>query len=258
MNVPLVVLDIGSTLVDGPSIGPASRIANAANLDRRHKRALHKLLMTADCGTAADVYAAVSMDLGLTGPVIETAIAEVWSAQEDEARLLPGTLEALQGLVAHGCRLALLSNIWAPYFRSVQRLLGSFFAEHISAELQLLSFHEGLAKPAPELFRRLLDRAGIEPSQVLMVGDSYGKDIEPAISCGMRTLWVLSDPTRETAALLRILNGSAAGPTAAVRSLADIEPDALPSRLFRPSTDARCSSSPYEYETSEKQCRSSQ
>jgi FMN phosphatase YigB (HAD superfamily) len=258
MSGPLVVLDIGSTLVGGPPVGPASRIAIAANLDRHHKRALHKLLMTADCGTAADVYAAVSTDLGLTDRVIETAIAEVWSAQEDEARLLPGTLEALQGLVAHGCRLALLSNIWAPYFRSVQRLLGPFFAEHVSAELQLLSFREGLAKPAPELFSRLLDRAGTEPSQSIMVGDSYGKDIEPAISCGMHTLWVLSDPAHETAALLRVLNGSAAGPTAAVKSLADIEWTGLPFRLFHPSEDVSQGSSPDGYEISEKQCISCQ
>ena len=233
MDAPVVVLDIGSTLVDGPPHGPASRIARASGLDTTQKRALHHMLMTADFRDAEDVYAAARAQLGLVGHKVETAIADTWQAQEYEARLIPGALEALHIFLAHGYRLALLSNIWTPYFRSVQRLLGSFLDKHIPPELKILSCREGLVKPAPELFNRLLSRARIRPLEALMIGDSYEKDIEPAISCGMRTVWLMRDPIRETSVPLRILNGSATAPTATVSSLADIDSDgSLLSRLL--------------------------
>jgi FMN phosphatase YigB (HAD superfamily) len=133
--------------------------------------------------------------------------------------LISGTLDTLEMFLAKGHRLALLSNIWTPYFRSVRQLLGPFFDAHIPAELQILSCREGLTKPAPELFARLLQRARADASATLMVGDSYEKDIQPAISCGMRTLWLVRDPVRDMPALLQVLNGRAVAPTAADRSL---------------------------------------
>jgi HAD superfamily hydrolase (TIGR01662 family) len=223
MTAPLVVLDIGSSLVDGPAHGPAARIAEAVGLNDHHKRALHQLLMTTDYAGPSDVCAAMREHLELVGPTVESAVADVWAAQESEARLIPGAFDALQALAARGYRLALLSNIWTPYLRSVRQLLGEFFDAHIPAELQLLSCREGLAKPALELFNRLLERAGADPERTLMVGDSYGNDVEPAAACGMRTLWLLHDPVGETPALVKILNGVTAAPTLTLRSLADVD-----------------------------------
>ena len=37
MSAPLIILDIGSTLVSGPPGGPASRIAEAAGIDAGQK-----------------------------------------------------------------------------------------------------------------------------------------------------------------------------------------------------------------------------
>lgn len=222
MSAPLVVFDIGSTLVEGPAPGPASRIAEVIGLDRPRTRALHGALMTTDYAGPGDVCAVVRERFGLAGPEVEAALATVWAAQEEEARPMPGALEALQNFVARGYRLALLSNIWSPYLRSVRRLFGEFFDAHIPTELQLYSCREGLAKPAPELFRRILDRAGASPARTLMVGDSYSRDVEPAAAAGMRTLWLLHDPVGEAAQLVRILNDTAAAPTLTLRSLADV------------------------------------
>ncbi|HEX2222463.1 MAG TPA: HAD-IA family hydrolase [Candidatus Limnocylindria bacterium] len=43
----------------------------------------------------------------------------------------------------------------------------------------------GLAKPAPELFALACRRAGVEPAQAVMVGDSYRADVLGARSAGM-------------------------------------------------------------------------
>jgi HAD superfamily hydrolase (TIGR01509 family) len=191
------------------------------------------MIMTAEYSDPGEVYSAARAQLGLVGSKAKTAIAETWDAQENEARLVPGVIETLHAFLAQGCRLALLSNIWTPYFRSVHRLLGSFFDAHIPAQLQMLSCREGLAKPAPALFAELLSRVEVRPTEALMVGDSYEKDIEPAILCGMRTVWLLRDPIHEMPMLLRILNSDAAAPMATVRSLADIASESsLLSRLL--------------------------
>lgn len=223
MTNPLVILDIGSSLVTGPARGPASRIAQAAGLNKTQKRQLHQLLMTTDFANPGEAYESASTELGLDDQHVQSAVVDVWQAQETEARLIPGAAEALGRFADSGYRLALLSNIWVPYFHSVHRLLGKLFDKYIPAELQLLSFREGLSKPAPELFKRVLDRAGADATMTLMVGDSYRKDMEPAISLGMRTLWLLQDPGHDADSLVEVLNERAPRPNVTLRSLADID-----------------------------------
>jgi FMN phosphatase YigB (HAD superfamily) len=222
LTAPLVILDIGSTLVTGPERGPASRVARAIGLDTARKRQLHRMLMTTDYADPDQAYASVSAAFELNSSSLKSALIDVWQAQETEARLIPGAPQALRLLIDSGSRLALLSNIWVPYFRSVQRLLGSFLDEHIPAELQLLSYREGLVKPELELFRRVLDRSGSEAAGALMIGDSYDKDMEPAIACGMQTLWLLQEPGRNSESIVKILNNTARRPDVTLRSLADI------------------------------------
>ena len=180
MSAPLIIFDIGSSLIEGPSRGPASRIAETVGLDISSKRGLHRLLMTTDYADPEDAWTDARKKLGLASPAVRSAIADVWRAQEEEATLISGAFEVLQELAARGYRLALLSNIWTPYLRSVRRLLGDFFNAYIPSELQLFSCREGLVKPSPELFERVLGRAGADPASTLMVGDSYNKDIAPA------------------------------------------------------------------------------
>jgi putative hydrolase of the HAD superfamily len=51
----------------------------------------------------------------------------------------------------------------------------------------------GLAKPNPAFFRMALESAGVEPSDALMVGDSYRADVRGAWSAGMDALWLRRD-----------------------------------------------------------------
>ena len=50
----------------------------------------------------------------------------------------------------------------------------------------------GAAKPDPQFFREIIRLLEVEPCECIMVGNSYEKDIVPARSVGMRTVW-LSD-----------------------------------------------------------------
>lgn len=48
----------------------------------------------------------------------------------------------------------------------------------------------GVRKPSPEIFRKTVAAMQVEPREVLVVGDSYTKDILPAHEIGCRTCWI--------------------------------------------------------------------
>jgi len=48
----------------------------------------------------------------------------------------------------------------------------------------------GFKKPDPEFYREILRRMNLQPEQCIAAGNNYEKDIVPAKSVGMRTIWV--------------------------------------------------------------------
>ena len=94
----------------------------------------------------------------------------------------------LQELAQRGLRLGVISNGcgntavlcdelgYSPYFTIV-----------------LDSHCVGLSKPDPRFFARAAKQIGLQPSRLLMVGDSLERDIRPAKQIGMRTAWLNPD-----------------------------------------------------------------
>ena len=48
----------------------------------------------------------------------------------------------------------------------------------------------GVRKPDPKIFALGVEALGMQPEEVLVVGDSYRKDIVPAESLGCKVLWL--------------------------------------------------------------------
>lgn len=48
----------------------------------------------------------------------------------------------------------------------------------------------GLRKPAPALFAKGVEALGLEPFEVVVIGDSYRKDIHPARTLGCKAVWL--------------------------------------------------------------------
>jgi len=72
----LIVFDIGSTLVDGPEKGPASRIVAALGLPRAAKRRLHEALMTRPFERPGDVADLLRREYGATGDQVHREVAD--------------------------------------------------------------------------------------------------------------------------------------------------------------------------------------
>lgn len=56
-------------------------------------------------------------------------------------------------------------------------------------DVLVVSEEAGVSKPDPAIFRIALDRAGVAPHEVVMVGDSWVNDVEGARAAGIRAIW---------------------------------------------------------------------
>jgi 2-haloacid dehalogenase len=92
---------------------------------------------------------------------------------------IPGTAEILSELSDHGIRLLALTNWSAETFGSARQhfpAFGSFEAIVVSGE-------HGVAKPAPDLYRILLETHSVEPSKAVYI-DDVAANVATAVSLG--------------------------------------------------------------------------
>jgi putative hydrolase of the HAD superfamily len=116
--------------------------------------------------------------------------------------LMPGAPELVRALRERNLPLGIASNAQGYTLGELDdALLPAGFSRQIfDPALQFWSFQNGFSKPNPHVFRilgaRLLAR-GIQPAEILMVGDRADNDIEPARAHGWRTWRVTDDPSPE-------------------------------------------------------------
>ena len=81
--------------------------------------------------------------------------------------------------------MVLVSN----FYGNVESVLSDFGLRHFFDSI-IESAVVGVRKPDPKIFALGVEALGLEPEQVLVVGDSYKKDIVPAESLGCTVLWL--------------------------------------------------------------------
>jgi putative hydrolase of the HAD superfamily len=95
-------------------------------------------------------------------------------------RLFPEAIDVLEELHRGGTQLGLISNFEKWLDRLLEVLdIARFF------DVRVISGVEGLEKPDPKIFLVALERAGVEPSDAVYVGDNVHFDIDPAEEVGM-------------------------------------------------------------------------
>jgi putative hydrolase of the HAD superfamily len=95
--------------------------------------------------------------------------------------LFPDTLETLDRLTAKGFMLAIVSN-WNSSLGAV--VAGLDIDRYF--QFALSSAEAGWKKPSPRIFHMALERAGVAPSRVVHIGDTYQTDILGAAKAGIR------------------------------------------------------------------------
>lgn len=134
---------------------------------------------------------------------VET-LARIWTGIHMEMLesvvSVPAHHEAVLATLAIDHRLGLCSNFsHAETARAILERAG--LERHLSSAV--FSDEVGLRKPRPEIFAAVADSLGLEPREILHVGDDLRADIAGAASFGMRTVWLtrrVRDPEARLAA----------------------------------------------------------
>ena len=80
--------------------------------------------------------------------------------------------------------LVLVSN----FYGNMNAVLHDFKLEIFQTVVE--SARVGVRKPDPAIFQLGVEALGMKPEEVTVIGDSYKKDILPAVSLGCKTIWL--------------------------------------------------------------------
>ena len=159
---------------------------------RPYRRFLHALGLS-------DLELAFASSILLTRPIGFRELAETLSRDPNERliasverdvvtevesiELFEDTVNVLQSLRSRGVKLATISNLAMPYAEPARRLPAPIYFE-----AAIWSFEVGEMKPSPSIYWAALDKLGVDPSQVLMVGDCRVEDVNGARRAGLRAV----------------------------------------------------------------------
>ena len=121
--------------------------------------------------------------LGLADPGLEQHLITGFIAPARKAAAANQKL--LAELSERGFELGVVSNGCG----NVGKLCNDFgYAPFLSVVVD--SRRVGLFKPDPAIFSYAAEKLGREPREILMVGDSFDRDVRPAKKVGMKTAWL--------------------------------------------------------------------
>jgi putative hydrolase of the HAD superfamily len=191
--------DLGYTLLykerEKALSGILSSMGHDVDIDRidRAFHAIDKLFMRERpgvLGKAAEKFMPEYMELlcanlglGCNSNFILEHWADTWSSADMEWKDYPFVKDILARLRSLGYRLGVISN-WDPSAKPILRTCGilEFF------DVVVISSEVGCAKPNEKIFKLALDKAGVDASRCLYIGDNYYDDTLGSDKVGMRSL----------------------------------------------------------------------
>lgn len=121
------------------------------------------------------------------GAFVEAAIKVYFGPSEPAWQPFPDAVDTLQQLHAAGYRLGVYSN--ASDDKQVQRIINKGKLRPWLSPV-FSSAGTGSRKPRPDGFQLIAQRWGLDPAEIVVVGDSLSADIVGAHNAGMRGILV--------------------------------------------------------------------
>lgn len=177
--IQAVVFDAFDTLCEiGNQLHPFAEIARAAGkqLDARIALMTHPV----DIRQAVERLGSKGLDISALERNLQTELASI--------RLFDDTSPTLLELRARGIKLAIASNLAAPYAPPLLDLLPFKF------DAYAWSFEVGHLKPSAEIFEWVTSRLGVPAAATLMVGDTYKADYVGALQAGLQARHLVRAP----------------------------------------------------------------
>jgi len=103
--------------------------------------------------------------------------------EENESTHLFDDTEFVLNELSKRYDLYLISNIATPYKECFYNLgLDRWIKDPI------FSCDVGYSKPDPNIYKIVIERSGLQPGQLLMIGDSVRSDYEGSLNCGIKSI----------------------------------------------------------------------
>jgi FMN phosphatase YigB (HAD superfamily) len=190
MPLTAVFFDVGETLVDETELmgGWADwlgipRLTFFATIGAVLARGADSTAARRDRPFLREVLRLIQPDLDVADAVRRRGGAQVFSVRD----LYPDALPCMLAVRDLGYRVGIAANQPA-LADAVVRESGLPF------EWLLISDVEGVSKPDPAFFERILERSGLPASSIAYVGDRVDNDVVPAVRAGMAAVHVRRGP----------------------------------------------------------------
>lgn len=197
-NIKGIIFDYGGTLdTDGVHWFHIFRQAYAEHLPSVTEERLRKAYVYAERYLATHRVIEPADDfLAMLSKKVEIQLSELKVESEDlKAKIawycdalvrsnMEETRQVLEVLSAH-YPLVLVSNFYGNIHAVLQAYgIDGYFKEVVESAVV------GIRKPDPQIFALGVESLGLQPEEVVVIGDSYNKDIAPAHSIGCHTVWI--------------------------------------------------------------------
>jgi putative hydrolase of the HAD superfamily len=127
--------------------------------------------------------------IGAVNPalIVAAGVAAYHDTKFRELAPWPDVVPLLEALKAGGLLTGIITHGWTV--KQAEKLVRLGLVPLLDPKAIFISDQIGIAKPNPKLYRAVLSELGLEPGQVLYVGDNPAHDIAPPAALGMRTVW---------------------------------------------------------------------
>ena len=145
-----------------------------------------------ECGIEIDATENVlrvcqALDLEAVRADVSSAVDELMSETLATARPRAGAMELVEALKLAGIPVGIVSNaIHQPFLEWAVEAAG--MTTHFNSVLT--SARAGYYKSRPEIYWQAAQELGVEPNEVIHIGDSPRFDVAGAARAGMRTVWL--------------------------------------------------------------------
>ncbi|UDG75233.1 HAD family hydrolase [Achromobacter sp. 77] len=169
MAIKAVAFDVFGTLVniDRPTrpFRKLVRLLHEAGRPRQRDDGIRAMSSAIDLRQAARLFGGMISEDALS------ALEAELRAEIESITLFPDAAPTLLALKARGIKVALCSNLAAPYGPPVLDLLP------FQPDFCAWSYEAGAVKPQPEIYQYLCEGIACQPDEVLMIGDTIEADM---------------------------------------------------------------------------------
>jgi putative hydrolase of the HAD superfamily len=119
--------------------------------------------------------------------IVAAGIAAYHDTKFRELAPFPDVVPLLTFLRRAGITTGVVTHGWS--IKQAEKIVRLGLAPFFAPDAIFISDEIGISKPNPKLYQTALQDLGLEPSEVMYVGDSPAHDIAPPQSLGMTAVW---------------------------------------------------------------------